>query len=140
MKGTARRMAFWRRFRESAKDPRHALGERGEKEAARYLQKQGYDIVERNVRTRLGEIDLVARHRGVLVFVEVKTRSSGEFAAPELSVDERKRRKLFELAQAYLGRLGEEVDCRFDVLGIILPPTGRPVIRHIRNAFRLDPQ
>ncbi len=89
---------------------------------------------------RLGEIDLIARHRGVLVLVEVNTRSSRDFAAPEPSEDGRKRGKPFELAQAYLGRLGEEVDCRFEVLGIILPPTGRLIIRHIRDVFRLHPE
>ncbi|MFQ5911721.1 MAG: YraN family protein [Nitrospinota bacterium] len=132
---------FWRGLFEGAQDPRHALGKRGEEEAARYLRKLGYEILERNVRTRLGEIDLIARQRGVLVFVEVKTRSSGEFAPPELSVDGRKRRKLSALAQAYLGGLGEAVDCRFDVLGITLPSKkATPLIRHIQNAFQIEPE
>lgn len=131
-------MPFWRKTSEGAQDPRRALGKRGEEEAARYLRGLGYEILERNVRTRLGEIDLIARHRGVLVFVEVKTRSSGDFAAPELSVDGRKRRKLFDLARAYLGRLGAAADCRFDVLGIVLRPRGRPAIRHIQNAFQIE--
>ena len=131
-------MAFWNRASANPPDPRHALGRRGEEEGARYLRKRGYEIVGRNVRTRLGEIDLIARHRGVLVFVEVKTRSSGNFAPPELSVDERKRRKLSALAQAYLVGQGEMVDCRFDVLGIILPSGGRPEIRHIQNAFQVE--
>ncbi len=131
-------MAFWNRVKPSPPDPRHALGRRGEEEGARYLRKRGYEIIARNVRTRLGEIDLIARHRGVLVFVEVKTRSSGNFAPPELSVDERKRRKLSVLAQAYLVGLGETVDCRFDILGITLPAGGRPDIHHIQNAFQVE--
>ncbi len=134
-------MAFWKKAPAAPagpSDPRHALGRRGEEEGVAYLRKRGYEIVGRNVRTRLGEIDLIARHRGVLVFVEVKTRSSGDFAAPELSVDERKRRKLSGLARAYLARLGETVDCRFDVLGIILRSKGRPEIRHIQNAFQVE--
>ena len=136
-------MAFWNKTSAnppppSPPDPRHALGRRGEEEGARYLRKRGYEIIARNVRTRLGEIDLIARHRGVLVFVEVKTRSSGNFAPPELSVDERKRRKLSVLAQAYLVGLGETVDCRFDVLGITLPAGGRPDIHHIQNAFQVE--
>jgi putative endonuclease len=133
-------MGFWRKVMERGRDPRHALGKRGEDEAARYLQKLGYEIVGRNIRTRLGELDLIARDRGVLVFVEVKTRSSGEFAAPELSVDGRKRRKLYDLALAYLSNLGEPADCRFDVLGIILRPRGQPAIRHIQDAFRVEPK
>ncbi|MFQ5691534.1 MAG: YraN family protein [Nitrospinota bacterium] len=129
-------MAFWKKSPSGERDPRHALGKRGEEEAARYLQKRGYEIVERNVRTRLGEIDLIARDGEVLVFVEVKTRSSGAFAPPELAVDGRKRRKLLDLAHAHLGRLGEAVDCRFDVLGLVLRPGRRPVIHHIQNAFQ----
>ena len=130
--------AFWRKRPASAVDPRHVLGRRGESEAARYLQKLGHEIVDKNVRTRHGEIDLITRHKGILVFVEVKTRSSEEFAPPELFVDERKRRKLFELAQAYLSGPGESVECRFDVLGVVLPARGRPIIRHIQNAFQVD--
>lgn len=129
-------MIFWRRAVEPARDPRHDLGERGENEAVRYLRKEGYAIVERNVRTRLGELDLVARQGDILVFVEVKTRSSGSFAAPELSVDGRKQRKLLELASAYMAGQGRGMDCRFDVLGIILGPSGRATIHHIPNAFQ----
>ncbi len=126
---------FWRRKPKSTEDPRHSLGKRGEQEAARYLQRLGHEIVDRNVRSRFGEIDLITRHKGILVFVEVKSRSSGEFAPPELFVDDRKRRKLVDLAQAYLGGMGESVNCRFDVLGVVIPMRGRPVIRHIQNAF-----
>ena len=132
-------MSLWQWGRRKGGDPRHALGKRGEQAAVGYLRRGGYEIVERNVRSRLGEIDLIARHREVLVFVEVKTRSSGEFAPPELSVDRKKRRKLYDLAQAYLGKQAEPVNCRFDVLGVILPPGGRPVFRHIPDAFRIDP-
>lgn len=130
--------AFWQKKPGRVDDPRHALGRRGENEAARYLQGLGHEIVDKNVRTRHGEIDLITRHKGTLVFVEVKARTSEEFAPPELSVDERKRRKLLELAQAYLSRLGEPVECRFDVLAVVLPDKGRPVIRHIQNAFQVD--
>ena len=67
-------MAFWNRASANPPpfppDPRYALGRRGEEEGARYLRKRGYEIIARNVRTRLGEIDLIARHRGVLVFVD----------------------------------------------------------------------
>ena len=83
---------------------------------------------------------MIARHRGVLVFVEVKTHSSENFAPPELSVDERKRRKLSVLAQAYLVGLGETVDCRFDVLGITLPAGGVRIFVTSRTRFRSKPK
>jgi putative endonuclease len=94
------------------------------------------EIVARNVRSRLGELDLVARDGETLVFVEVKTRRDGSFAAPELSVTAAKRRKLWRLAEAYLQGLPEpHPPCRFDVVAVLLPEGGGPEIRHIRDAF-----
>jgi len=99
-------------------DNRRSLGDRGEALAAASLRKQGYKILERNYRTPLGEIDLIARHRGALVFIEVKTRTSNRFGAGQDAVHHGKQARLRKLADYYLKqkRLGE-VTIRFDVWG-----------------------
>ncbi len=116
-------------------DNRRSLGDRGEELAAAALKKQGYKILERNYRTPLGEIDLICQHRGVLVFVEVKTRTSARFGAGQDAVHHAKQMRLRKLADYYLKhkRLGE-VAVRFDVVGILLRESG-PEIEVIQNAF-----
>jgi len=116
-------------------DNRRSLGDRGEDLAAASLKKQGYKILERNYRTPLGEIDLIARHRGALVFIEVKTRTSNRFGAGQDAVHHGKQARLRKLADYYLKqkRLGE-VDVRFDVVGILWQE-GKPQIEVIQGAF-----
>ena len=116
-------------------DPRHILGETGEDLAAVALKKQGYKILERNYRTPLGEIDLIARHRKTLVFIEVKTRTSERFGAGQDAVHHAKQARLRKLADYYLKqkRLGE-VAVRFDVVGILWGE-GEPQIEVIQGAF-----
>jgi putative endonuclease len=116
-------------------DNRRSLGDRGEDLAAAALKKQGYKILERNYRTPLGEIDLICRHRGVLVFVEVKTRTSNRFGPGQDAVHHAKQARLRKLADYYLKhkRLGE-VAVRFDVVGILWGE-GEPQIEVIQGAF-----
>ena len=124
---------FWR-FARQAQRP---LGAQGEALAARYLQRQGYRIIERGVRNGWGEIDLVARHGQTLVFVEVKTRRSLRAGNPVLAVDEIKQRRLAQLALDYCQQ-HRLLDCpaRFDVVGIVWPPDSRsPKIAHYVGAF-----
>jgi len=105
------------------------LGGKGEKQAEKYLVSQGYDIVERNFRCKYGEIDIIARKGGVLVFVEVKTRSGSGFGMGFESVTQKKQEKLLLTAQAYMaGR--PPTAARFDVVSI---DSGK--ITHIQNAF-----
>ena len=117
------------------KDPRRQLGDAGEDLAAAALKKQGYKILERNYVTHLGEIDLIARHRGALVFIEVKTRKSLRFGAPQDAVTPAKQARLQKLADYYLQRqrLGE-VEVRFDVVGITIKAE-QPEIEIIQDAF-----
>jgi putative endonuclease len=117
------------------KDPRRQLGDAGEDLAAAALKKQGYKILERNYVTPLGEIDLIARHRGELVFIEVKTRRSNRFAEPQDAVTPAKQARLQRLADYYLQRkrLGE-VEIRFDVVGITWADD-RPSVEIIQDAF-----
>ena len=118
-------------------ESRTALGRRCEEIAAEYLRGQGYRLIDRNVRMRFGEIDVVARDGDALCFVEVRARSSTRFGWPEESVTRQKRQRLIRLAQGYLRRLrGVPVPVRFDVLSILLGPDGAPTrMRLIKGAF-----
>ena len=111
-------------------------GRIGEDLAHRYLRSQGCIVVARNYRTLAGtgEIDLVVRDEGRLVFVEVKTRSSSEFGAPESAVDAEKRMRLQRAARDYARRADIPLDtARFDIVSIILEDS--PVIEWLRDAF-----
>ncbi|MDP2702007.1 MAG: YraN family protein, partial [Candidatus Rokubacteria bacterium] len=83
-------------------DTRKTTGIKCEEEAARFLTRCGYDILEKNVRTRLGEIDLVAKQGKTLVFVEVKTRKDLAGDPPQAAVNTRKQNRLGKLAHGYL--------------------------------------
>jgi putative endonuclease len=111
------------------------LGRKGEDLAASYLRNLGWEIVERNYRTRLGEIDIVCRDRDSIVFVEVKTRTMTDFARPDQSVTQHKQAKLRRLAEDYLVQHRQEsADVRFDVLGVTIG-SGRPDFDHIIGAL-----
>jgi putative endonuclease len=112
------------------------LGERGERLAATYLKKNGYHIVERNFKTSLGEIDIVAWDSDTLVFVEVKTRESIEYGMPFESVNTAKRRKISRVALLYLKKFEELPLCRFDVLSICYINSA-PRFELIRDAFEV---
>jgi len=116
---------------------RLTLGRQGELLAREYLQKQGYQVVAENFRTKLGEIDLVARHGRTLVFVEVKTRSSPTHGHPFEAVTPRKQAQLSRVAQEYLSREGGcDQLARFDVIGVTITPAGTR-IELVTNAFEL---
>lgn len=111
------------------------MGAWGEDLALRYLIKHGYRLVERNYRTRRGEIDLILRKEGTLVFVEVKLRRGTGFGDPLEAVTPRKQATLRYLAERYLAVREPDFDTvRFDVVGIL---AGREGLRidHIQDAF-----
>jgi len=111
------------------------LGRKGENLAASYFREQGWEILERNYRTRLGEIDLIGRDHGTLVFVEVKTRTVTDFARPDQSVTRHKQAKLRRLVEDYIVKHNlESSDIRFDVLGVTLSEH-RPEFDHIVGAL-----
>jgi putative endonuclease len=109
---------------------RAAAGDAAERLAARHLEERGYRIVARNVRSKVGELDLVARDGEVLCFIEVRLRRDGRGAE---SVDAGKRRRLVRAARQYLvaRRLGEP-RCRFDVVAVTVDP---PSCAILRDAF-----
>jgi len=78
------------------------IGKQGEDVAARFLARKGYKVIGRNVRTFVGEIDIVARKKYSIVFVEVKTRKNESFGPPYLAITEKKKRKLIQCAMCYL--------------------------------------
>lgn len=116
-------------------DDRKALGAAGEKAAERFLRRQRYTIVERNYRTRLGEIDLIALDGPTVVFVEVKTRTGSVHGSPFEAVDARKQRQMIRTAQGFLAakRLLDR-PARFDVVGVWWEG-GKARCELIRNAF-----
>jgi putative endonuclease len=113
------------------------LGMRGEKAAARFLKRRGYKIVARGVRSRLGELDLVAVQDRTVVFIEVKTRAGTDAGQPLDAVTPEKQRRLTQAALAFLKYRGLlEERSRFDVVSVVWPVDARePVIEHIVNAF-----
>lgn len=115
---------------------RQAFGLYGEDLACAALAERGYAIVARRYRTKSGELDIIARDRDYLVFVEVKARQSGSFGDPEEAVTLQKQQRLVWMATDYLVRNGlEEVPCRFDVVAINTE-TDPPTIAVIEDAFR----
>jgi putative endonuclease len=132
----------WNWLRKLAASPtaKMALGERGEKFAARHLRRQSYKILVRRFKSRAGEIDIVCRHKDTLVFVEVKTRKSEERGAPSEYVDFKKQQHLSRVALDYLRLLhNPQVKFRFDIVEVILRDGARNPddIRLIQNAFEL---
>ncbi len=123
------------------RDPRHEFGRDSETNAEQFLRRKGYAILERNLRTTIGELDLVADDHGVLVFVEVKARTTGAFGGALLAVDRRKQAKLIRLARQYLARrhLSDRV-CRFDVVLVQGDAESSFRIEHIEHAFDVPDQ
>ena len=116
---------------------RLTLGRQGEEAAARYLQHQGMKIIERNLRTPVGEIDLVVKSKGILAFVEVKTRRGTAFGSPAEAVGPRKQRQIVQTAKWYLsGSPHKKLQPRFDVIAIIVHGDDFQ-IEHIADAFEI---
>jgi putative endonuclease len=114
------------------------LGRSGETIAVDFLRKNGYKILNKNYKTKLGEIDIIAQDKGVICVVEVKARHSDKFGLPQEAVFFHKQR---QIAKAALNFLKEkkllEKKARFDVVAIIFS-NGEPKIELVKNAFELD--
>ena len=95
------------------------LGDQSEKLAAQFLKKNGYKIVGRNVTSKLGEIDIIAKIRSNLIFVEVKALSHSDSFVPEDHFEWKKRRKLIMLGRSYLSKMTQEIDARFDLITVV---------------------
>jgi putative endonuclease len=131
----------WFKRKEDHRTPRQITGARGEKTAAKYLRRRGYKILLKNFRSGKAEVDIVARHKDWLVFVEVKTRKTEQFGAPSEAVDREKHRNLSKAALDYLRLLDNPpIHFRFDVVEVVQRDGVRTpdAIRLIQNAFDLS--
>jgi putative endonuclease len=112
------------------------FGNIGEDYAADYLVKQGYTVLERNWTTGHKEIDLIAMHEDILIFVEVKTRRSSRFGHPEEAVSEKKAQLIVTAAQEYMQHCSIPYkDIRFDIIALILEQGVVRDFLHLRDAF-----
>lgn len=110
----------------------------GEEQAARYLRRHGWRLVERNYTVRQGEVDLIAEKNGVLAFVEVKLRKDDRFGEAREFVTPAKQRRILTAASLYLAAHESEAQPRFDVIEVYAPAGEKtlfPKINHIENAF-----
>jgi len=118
-------------------DKRQQYGKDSESFAVRYLKKNGYKILEQNYRNKLGEIDIIAKDKKTLVFVEVKARRFGGYGSPKWAVTPKKQRKISMVALYYLKATKQnKVKARFDVVAIS-SSQDNPRIELIKNAFEL---
>ena len=131
---------------------RKTTGLQGEQEAVRYLRKQGYQIIARRERILRGDIDIIALHKRVVVFIEVRSKTSTHHGHPAETIDARKRQRICNLANAYIKQHQlENYSFRLDVITVLftssLPIKNRwlfwhsgnaPIIEHFQNAFEMD--
>jgi putative endonuclease len=110
-------------------------GQEGERLACSFLESRGFEVLERNWRHGRHELDIVARQGRELVVVEVKTRSSEQYGQPAEAVKSGKRSRIIKAANAYIEVTGLDLFLRFDIVSVILHPTGKPYIHHIPDAF-----
>lgn len=109
------------------------VGAKYEEVASEYLKNKGYTVVERNLRTPYGEIDILAKKDAVLIFCEVKYRSSAKCGSPMEAVGVQKQRKICRSALYYYTKNGfsQDMPCRFDVIAVY----GNGQVEHLENAF-----
>lgn len=111
-----------------------ATGRQGEDLAADYLQGKGFEILERNFSNKFGEIDIIAKNKEVLVFVEVKAKKGVNFGMPEEMVGKGKLAKIRHMATIYLN--GKEVPCRVDVVAVVLGENNEVMrLTHYENVY-----
>jgi putative endonuclease len=111
------------------------IGKWGEQTAASYLEGKGYKILERNVRTPFGEIDIVASLDGFIIFIEVKARTSQTFGLPEEALNPRKLDHMQQCAEYYAG-LKEFETWQCDAISVEGRPGAEPVITHFENVTK----
>ena len=127
------------KLRPSRSPFRLSLGERGEMTAWGFLLKENFEILEKNYRCSIGEIDVVARKNGRIIFVEIKTRKGDRFGAPEESVHRAKQKKLIRLAQWYRKeKKMENFPAAFAVVAVDWKTGEKPRVRLIEDAFNAD--
>lgn len=120
-------------------EPAHReLGRIAEEAAARYLRARGYRIRERNWRCSIGEIDIIAEHGEAVVIIEVKSRTSTDYARPQANVTAGKRRRLTALARAYLTSGKLDVFCRLEIVEVVITRRGEVASIEVLPASFVD--
>lgn len=118
---------------------RTSLGKRGEGAACGFLKERGYEILEKNYKCKIGEIDLIARRRGRLAFIEIKTRTSTQFGTPQEAVNLRKQEKILKVAQWYMKEKKlAKIQVAFDVVAVLWEKGQAPRMRLIADAFEQE--
>lgn len=109
-------------------------GAEGESLAVKHLERKGFDIVERNWRSKIGELDVIAIDNGVYVFVEVKSAGKESDFRPEMRVNREKQQRIKRLAHAFLKSRRLDVQVRYDIISVVWT-SGKATIEHFENAF-----
>lgn len=118
---------------------RQKLGKLGEEVAFQFLRRKRYRILERNYKTLLGEIDIIAQDKEKLVFIEVKSLSDTSYIRPQEMLNKRKQEQIIRVALSYLKAKGlRGADCRFDCVAVVFPLGKEPEIELFKNAFQSD--
>lgn len=110
-------------------------GKAGEKAAVRFLEQQGYEILDENWTYGKSEVDIVALQSNTIIFIEVKTRSSVAFGMPQDFVSAAKQRQLEKAAQAYIEIMDHKGEIRFDIVAVLITKDNQFKINHIEDAF-----
>ena len=114
------------------------FGREGESAALTFLKKKGYRILEKNFRSKVGEIDIIAEQGGVIVFIEVKARAGHEFGHPFMAITPAKQRKIIQTAKSFLARKRiSDRPMRFDVVALTSDTPGSWKIELLENAFQV---
>jgi len=117
------------------------IGDEGEDAAVDYLQKNGFEIIERNYRYgKVGEVDIIAKDvsDGYTVFIEVKSRKTTYYGLPEEAITKNKQRQMRKMGKLYLyDKCIDEILCRFDVITVLNEDKDNPVINHYKNVIQL---
>jgi len=112
-----------------------SIGDLGEAAAVKLLKRKGFKILETNYFMSFGEIDIIAKNKKTLVFVEVKTRKSDEFGKPGDAVGRSKQKRIIMVANHYISTFEEDLDVRFDVIEVTADGNKVSAINHIEGAF-----
>lgn len=113
----------------------YVKGRKGEDLATEYLMQKGYRIIQRNVTFMKNEIDIIARDKNEIVFVEVKERATDVFGSPYEKVDRKKQELIIKVADNYIRKNDINFEARFDIVSIVDIDSEKPKIEHIINAF-----
>lgn len=111
------------------------IGLLGEDNACHYLTSLGYKILERNWRFSKAEIDIIAKDKEVLVFIEVKAKSYTFYGAPEESITTYKENLIIDAANQYMAQIGYDWEIRFDIISIVFDNELMPSVTHYKDAF-----